>query len=288
MTGELRSRPEVHYALSGYSGAVVTLVVPSTGVSFVRKRAPTPVHNTRLRSQMERQIAFQAAQAHLRVPEVLRSGVEQDCLYFDMQYVRARGGKVFLREATFGEVAQLGETLAQYLSLAQQAPCLNGPDEGQAVVSSAIAKIAEIESRVSDGRAHAALEGLRRLAEASDTAVVPPSLCHGDLSFENLLIGRAGTVWAIDQTPAPIESALADGAKLFQDLVSGWFLRDGGRVGLGVRLHLVEQIREALRPTDFAQLEPLLLGLTLARILPYVQTESHLALLLDGLEAIIR
>jgi aminoglycoside phosphotransferase len=261
-----------HYLLlSGYSGAGIALVEDRDGSRYIRKIADGPSDNARLRMQADRQIAYCRAVDRVNVPDVLGCGEFEGRFFFDMQVVDGFDAATHLRTASFDSVAAVAEALSALIRFSAGEQPLSVP--ALDLRSALKAKLGELRLRLADPDPETwrALDRLEALSgEAPDE--LAPTLCHGDLTLENVLIDRRGQLWVVDLTPPPFEHVWLDVAKLLQDLDGGWYLRSGRGMNAGVRRFVRDTVLTAVDPR-FGQYRRLLVALMFARILPYVRTD---------------
>ncbi len=220
----LRDAVEVR-KLSGLSGASVFLMTKDARHWFVRKAAATPANSARLRCQVRKQAAFAAEmQDVMRTPRILDEGEADDGrFYYDMEFVRGPDGTSYLLRASYEEVATFADRLCRYLEEASTRPPL-AEAAHRGLFEAMYAKICEIQrttaliSPESLSQLLVSLDGLRQLDD------LPATLCHGDLTFENMIVGQDGEIWVVDLLDAPFEHYWQDVAKLHQDLSGGWYL----------------------------------------------------------------
>ena len=102
-----------------------------------------------------------------------------------------------------------------------------------------------------------------------------PTAVHGDLTFENILVGRGGQLWLIDAIDLPFHHYWLDWAKLFQECEGRWHAHRGRPISTSVTWWLRTRWMDAaarLAP-EYPSRHYLLLGLTFARILPYALSD---------------
>jgi hypothetical protein len=135
-------------------------------------------------------------------------------------------------------------------------------------------KICEVQSNTqlistdNLSRLFLALDRVRNLDD------LPATLCHGDLTLENMVIGQDGTIWVVDLLDAPFEHYWQDVAKLHQDLSGGWFLLEQPPVAQCVLDFIGRRLLEAATRlhAEYPRLHALLIASTFVRILPYART----------------
>lgn len=261
-------------ALSGLSGARVVLMTRDGRRWFVRKAARDPAGSARLRRQLDKQLAFgQALGGAVRVPPVLGQGEIDGRFYFDMEFVRGLDGISYLRRASYGEVVAVADRLCGYLDeIATRAPAgTTGPSLFDALYT----KLCDVHRQTDEpggetlARLFLALDRLRALS-----ADLGPTMCHGDLTLENLVVDEHGAFWLLDFLDAPFEHWWQDVAKLHQDLDGGWYLLSQPAIARCVLDYLSRRLLAAAsrRAPMYTQVHAVLLACTFVRILPYART----------------
>jgi aminoglycoside phosphotransferase len=283
--------PDHVRTLTGHSGCSVALMIDGDEY-YVRKTSASPAYNQRLVAQIRKQIQIGAV---LATPKVLRQGVTDELVWFDMEFVRGDG---FLTFAPLQSIATLPD-LVGHLSAPLRA--LAETADGTLDASLFTAKIEQLRDTVPASpfhpdHAHFLGPLLERLASA-DWNGIPRSLCHGDLTVENMLIRDNGTVVFIDLLDGDLESVWMDVAKLLQDLESGWSMRSvlwqpapdpSARLLRTLGHYLAEELH-SLMSTMLPPLSdrlPQLRALQALRVLPYVRNESTFDHVVAGLKRI--
>lgn len=273
--------------LSGFSGALVGMLIPHGGIRRVRKASATPEDSAKLRSQAKRQQHMSKLLAGVAaVPEILNEGSAEGCYWFDMEYVVGTDAVRYLEQGSgervknlFGQIAAILDTHASV-----------SPDAGPTIRLAEVMarKLDEIDART--GALHHAATDLIR-ARLPDVSVdLAPNFAHGDLTLENILVDRRQRLWLIDTIDSPFDHYWIDMAKLFQDIEGRWFQRRGRSLSLGVTWTMRQRLmRHAVeRDARYEQAHPVLLAITFARILPYCQTDADRNFVLGKLLASLR
>jgi len=263
--------------LSGLSGARIVLMTRDGRRWFVRKAARDPAGSARLRRQLDKQLAFrQALGGAVRAPEVLGQGELDGRFYFDMEFVRGMDGVSYLRRASYAEVVTVADRLCGYLDeVATRAPYgATGPNLFDALYT----KLCDVHRRTTEpggetlARLFLALDRLRHLG-----GELRPTMCHGDLTLENLVVDEQGGFWLLDFLDAPFEHWWQDVAKLHQDLDGGWYLLSQPPIARCVLDYLSRRVLAAAsrREPMYTQVHAVLLACTFVRILPYARTPEE-------------
>lgn len=272
----LRDAVEVR-TLSGLSGAQVFLITKDSRHWFVRKAAQTPDNSIRLRGQARKQAAFSRAMHDvISTPQILDEGEIDGRFYYDMEFVRGPDATSFLMRATYEDVTQFADRMCSYIQLAAERPPLATPPH-RGLFEALFSKICQVQRNtglISPDNLSQLFMALDRVRSLGD---VPPTLCHGDLTLENMVVGPGGTIWVVDLLDSPFEHYWQDVAKLHQDLSGGWYLLEQPPVAQCV-LDFVSRrlLQAAARLHDgYPQLHALLVASTFVRILPYARTPEE-------------
>jgi aminoglycoside phosphotransferase (APT) family kinase protein len=272
----LRDAVEVR-ELAGLSGAQVFLMTKDSRHWFVRKVAKLPEASARLRGQARKQMAFSNETGDLiYTPRILDEGETDGRYYFDMEFVRGPDGTSYLTRATYEEVAALADRLCNYIKFAASRPPLTEATHGGLfdALYSKLCEVQEKTKRISTedlSNLFLALDRLRRRGALAAT------LCHGDLTLQNMVVSDRGEIWVVDLLDAPFEHYWQDVAKLHQDLSGGWYLLEQPPVAQCVLDFVVRQLMSAATALDeiYPQLHALLVASTFVRILPYARTPEQ-------------
>jgi aminoglycoside phosphotransferase (APT) family kinase protein len=277
-------------ALSGLSAAEVFLVTRDGRHWFVRKAARQADASARLRRQVEKQQRFAALLADdVRTPRVLGDGEVDGRYFYDMEMIRGQDGASYLRQASYREVGCFADRLCRYLERAAAEPALL-PNATDSLFAALFAKLHDVQAATglistdNLARLFLSLERVRRLGP------ILPTLCHGDLTLENMVLGHDGTIWVVDLLDAPFEHYWQDLAKLHQDLSGGWFLLRQPPVAQCVLDYLSQRLIQAataLHPA-YLELHQLLTASTFVRILPYARDEREREFLRERIDYFAR
>ncbi|MFE3837878.1 phosphotransferase [Pseudogemmobacter sonorensis] len=266
--------------LSGFSGATIALI-PDGPRSFVRKASNSRAGNAGLRGQALRQQRLAGLVAGCAaMPEVLDMGERDGYFYFDMEFVPSRDAINFLSNSGFHSVADFADRVERLMIRLAETPA-PAPTSGPAPLapSKALveAKLDQIAARTL-GAFGAELAPLRAALARIDRLAAPggATAVHGDLTFENILVDRHGALWLIDTIASPFDHFAIDWSKLFQECEGLWHAHRGRPLARGVTWWLRQRFHRAATLLDpgWPQRHYIHLGLTFARILPYVKTDE--------------
>ena len=276
----------------GHSGASVTLRAYE-GRNVVRKTAGHSSGNERLRRQAEKQELFDASA--FAVPKVLRSGFDGDLFFFEMSYINATSIAALCGNGRTASMNGLALFVAHWIArMRDETTGTIGPDRIRAKLRSVI-----VACRRNPVLAHAmpVIELVGGVLGQMDWPLLPEGQCHGDLTLENILVDSDGRLWLIDFDAPDLASFWLDLAKLYQDLIGHWCLRHVARQHHGpAHLNAIMAIRRLRDAIDgvvdeampgVRSLLPPLVALNLMRALPYCETISTAAYILDRAQAVL-
>jgi aminoglycoside phosphotransferase len=256
--------------LPGLSGAKVYLVTYDKRRWFVRKAAKSPDGSDRLRQQIDKQRKFGAAVSGiLKIPAILDEGEHDGRYYADMEFIHGLDGVGFLRAAAYRDIIHFADRLCAYLEAAAGLSPVVAKEGG---LYDSLQKRIHLVQRKSDGARPDVFDRLSRCIEPLRGFDPPATLCHGDLTLQNLIIDDSGDVWALDLLDSPFEHYWLDVAKLHQDLSGDWYRLHQSRIGLGVVQYVGRRVMSAALRMDGAYgcVHNALVACHFARILPYL------------------
>ena len=274
----------IHKQLAGYSGARIFLMSQASGDYFVRKQAYGFDHNQRLRRQMEKQEYFYALSGRpFGIPKVYRSGEKDGCFFYDMEFIDGMDAPTSLATTGLAEVRDISDQVVQLLQFfASQQPFDAGNPEIFSVLSRRVLAVTRRDLGLPTADAIRILEGLDDLA-ASDSCAA--TVCHGDLSLENVIVSRSGQLLLVDLLDAPLCHYWQDVAKIFLDLDGHWYARRYPRISEWTLAVLRERIIAFMseHAQNYLKYHSVLVAVNFVRILPYATSADDRALLLQGI-----
>jgi thiamine kinase-like enzyme len=286
-------REKIEAVFVGHSGASLVLLRRNDRL-FLRKMASHPAQNHRLRQQKDKQAFFAAA--GVDTAQVLDFGFSGGLFYFDMAYIPA----LSLADQCSLGIAQAAPELASFVEfwLTRMQVTQNG-EIGPALL---VDKLHRVVAHCGENAALILLmpkiETIgKRLASLAWPAL-PRSLCHGDLTLDNILADDDGELFLIDFDVPDLSSYWLDLAKLYQDLAGHWCLRHLAvkANGMGRHHHAalalqqlqggIDAVVDAVMP-EFMPYMPLLVAMNLLRTLPYCREPAIAAYATAQIEALI-
>lgn len=234
--------------MSGHSGCQIFHISDKNG-SRVRKVSSNLKYNERLKRQMVKQDLFNSSK--IKKPNVIRSGFDKDGLfYFDMEYINGISFFEYIEKNDIPSIKNKFEKILEYIS--------ENNEIGDNVSSNIKEKIKSLQ--LPDKYSF-----YKDYCLDYDWNKINKSYCHGDLTFENIIIFDEN-IYFIDFLDSFTDTKLIDYSKIYQELYSFWSFRNKPKkfnikyVILDEMILLEEYQRQAaLR----------LLILNLLRIIPY-------------------
>jgi aminoglycoside phosphotransferase len=272
------------------SGADVFLTTVDGEHWFVRKTAQQRQMSERLRRQAKKQAKFlDRSETVLHAPRILRDGEIEGRYFFDMEFARGFDGVSYLRRASYDEVIAFGRRLCRYLETAAHSPPLRESEQA-ALFDVAYEKVCEVQDKTGLISEATLAELFLILGQLRHLETLPPSLCHGDLTLENMVVGGDGEIWAVDFLDSPFEHYWQDVAKIHQDLAGGWYLRNQAAVSQCVLDYLSRCLLEAAARLHeaYCGVHAVLMAMNFVRILPYARTPAEVGFVRERLDYFVR
>ena len=257
------------YNLGGHSGCQIHLIEDDDGNVFVRKVSKDEAYNKRLEIQCEKQKDFKSK--FIKAPIVYRQGyTEEGLFYFDMEYIQ-------------------GMTLAEYIKTPEQKELVT-EEEKQKIIDIFSNKISELKKCLVNKEEPVITKALY-LLENHDWSIMKPSLCHGDMTLENIII-RNDCLYYIDFLDSFYDSWFLDVGTLLQDVQVMWSYRFQNEVSMNTVLRLIvfrdlllDEINK-IEPSYVIEIYYALLQ-KLIRIFPYTTDEQTYQFLLQKTEIVL-
>ena len=221
--------------LIGHSGCDLQLV----GSSIVRKISPNPDYNKRLIKQAHKQNDF--THPTVKTPKIINIGYKNNLAYFDMEYITGVTLAKFCQVSNIKNIENIINSLT-----------------GTNDFKSDIKKQVKNKCLTLDHFPHIIID------EVDWT--VPTGNCHGDLTFENILIDSEGQPYVLDFLDSYVNSIEVDCSKLMQDSFCGWSFRSLNTVPW----HVLRYINDML----CSKRRYILLLINLYRIIPYTTNRN--------------
>lgn len=265
--------------LGGHSGCKILLYEMDDGRTFVRKTSSGKGYNERLKTQMEKQMGFEGE--IIKTPKVYESGVDKEGrFYFDMEYIQGITLAKHMMSIEIDRIRQIVRTL------------YDGLLENESENVDPTPFVGKIKS-LKESLCNSDMEYAVQLLEEHDWSHFPRSVCHGDLTLENIII-RGDQIYVIDFLDSFYDSWLIDVGTLLQDVQSLWAYRHMQNLDINtiIRLMVFRDILmdelNARNPKYYVEAYFSLL-LKLVRIVPYSddKTKEFLSVKISELVEII-
>lgn len=281
--------------VKGHSGCQID-VVAEDGNLYVYKSTADTKYLNRLELQAQKQKAAAAVpHQHIRVPQVYDIERDDKTVVVRMQYVYSKNFVEFFNHAGFEQVDYLIGALKYFIEYEVE------QSEMKRVSATVFQeKFAEVRSKVvtnplykGDLLVQSIINRSARVFGGLSDMVIPVGLCHGDLTFSNILF-NGNNYYLIDFLDSFVETPLQDIVKIRQDTAYRWSQLMYAKQCDEVRLHIVlDKIDQEIDRyfsekyawyRDYYKVVQLM---NILRILPYAREEKVIACLKDILTGIL-
>jgi hypothetical protein len=205
-TGQTNNYHEEY--LKGYSGCEIILIRDGNSANFVRKISKDIAYNERLIIQHLKQKNFK--NHTIKSPLIINNGYINKRFFFDMEYIIASNLCDILDKKSKKDIEC-------YINIISK----NILDSKQKSISTC--DELKIYNKINDLTKFCNLDTIKYL-KSIDWSSVPKSICHGDLTLENILI-QDDDLYYIDFLDSFIDSWMIDVAKILQDTRHLWSFR---------------------------------------------------------------
>ena len=202
------------FVLRGNSGCDLS-VIESNGELIVKKKSRDESYNDRLYRQYIKQKNF--ASAVFSRTETYGFTVEDGRASFTMEYLNGMTMAEALRTMELSHIPVLGNVMMSVIP-----PDICRCEDANSAFRAKLASL-EADQRMRDFPVSDAFARLRGF----DWSWASGSPCHGDLTFENMIL-KDGQVYLIDFLDSFYDSWAIDVAKMLQDADLGWHYRYEG------------------------------------------------------------
>lgn len=210
--------------IAGHSGCEIAIVRDGKQL-IVRKTTAQPEYFARLRKQADKQEAFfdACSSESFSTPRVLRRIEETDCVGMEMEYIYGRTFVDYFENAPYTAPARFCDRIIAFLEHEfARSPVREVPPT---LITEKWDSVRRSIARNDLLNRDASIASLQRESEKLFLRETPRrwpiGVCHGDLTFSNLLF-QEGRIFLIDFLDSFIESPLMDLVKLRQDTRYLW------------------------------------------------------------------
>ena len=159
--------------LTGNSGCDI-LLLENNKYTFVRKISSSIVYNQRLQSQVEKQINFSKLSGEILTPKVYDEGINSSGLYyFDMEYVHGNIFSDYIRHNDINTIMPIYKKILKFLDMKTV-----GKFDATKKITEKLDSLPNID------------KDTRNIILNTSWAHTPTSFCHGDLTFENMIVSN--------------------------------------------------------------------------------------------------
>jgi len=242
--------------LIGHSGCKLK-IIRKNDVTLIRKTSSSFSYNKRLEQQIFKQRYFTSE--ILQTPKIYDVGYVDQLLYFDMEYINGIKFSEYISINKFEDSKEIFYKLLQFINN-------NFSSENISVSKDVEAKLYDLKKVLNINPV------THDFIVQNSSSLMPSGNCHGDLTFENILIYN-NQIYLIDFLDSYISSPIMDIAKLFQELMLNWsnrFKKDDFLLNVKY-YYLKKDIENYLfkQNHDFRNHLNAQIIMTLLRILPY-------------------
>ena len=236
--------------LHGHSGCEV-LLLKKNNILTVRKVASNKEYNNRILRQMRKQQSFSSKD--FKTPAVHCSGVLLDGRkYFDMDFVNGQTFSSYIERSETESSLQLFKNIFDFIAKN------NYIDETIEY---------QIHNKIEEMVLEKRYDIFKQYSLDFDWSQINKSYCHGDLTFENILISDRH-VYFIDFLDSFSNTAIIDYSKILQDIILGWSWRSKKTKPYIKTVLMYEYFVDNISEIEFEAAKRMLV-LNVLRILPY-------------------
>lgn len=282
--------------VKGHSGCQIDVVSEGNNI-YVYKSTADPKYLKRLALQAEKQkAAAEVEYQHIRVPKILAIKRTDETVVIKMQYVYSRNFIEFFEQAGFEQIDYLIGAL-EYFIEHEISRCRLETVPARLFQD----KFAEIKGkcltnplyRGDDAVILDILNRSEQIFNAMGDLLIPVGLCHGDLTFSNILF-NGNNYYLIDFLDSFVETPLQDIVKIRQDTAFRWSQLMYTKRYDAVRLHIVLDKIDREIDTYFSskyqwyrEYYQVMQLMNILRILPYAHEQKVIDYLKDTLLCIL-
>jgi tRNA A-37 threonylcarbamoyl transferase component Bud32 len=244
----------IYKNLNGHSGCDVVLMRRENNF-FVRKTSSTKEYNERLRRQFIKQELFYSNE--IKVPKIFNSGFEDNLFFFDMEYVEGRSFFDFIKFESIQNIQNKFETILDFIRTNNYTS-----ENIKSKIFDKIQKM-KIEKKY---------DYYKNFCLDFDWQKIRKSYCHGDLTFENILISNE-QIYFIDFLDSFVDTKMIDYSKILQETIGFWSYRKIPK-NFNIKYML---LNEMLELNEFEKKSSIkLLVLNFLRIVPYADKNTSI------------
>lgn len=220
--------------LDGHSGCYVILCKNGER-TFVRKVSSSTDYNIRLREQARKQANFMSN--IVNTPNITGSGITDDGLfYFDMDYICGVSLAEYMRSIEIGKIRNIVVRLVQHITEIDRQNGSARTDKIVGKIKSLRRSLAASNNNTSGRDMQLIFKALEVLESHSWDKFIESS-CHGDLTFENIIV-YDGELYLIDFLDSFYDCWILDISTLLQDAYTMWAYRNWNTIDNNTQIRL--------------------------------------------------
>jgi thiamine kinase-like enzyme len=243
--------------LSGHSGCKIYLIEEGERI-YIRKYSASTDYNERFLKQINKQSEFEYP--NIKSPKIIKQYYKNGLLVCDMEFIRGYQFNEWYYLIPSKELDSAVDSLLMFISSNyRNSTYINKHNEIHEKIDS-LNKTIYIPKKVLD------------FIKNVDYSNIPIGLCHGDLTFENIIIDNEKNIFLIDFLDSFIESPLIDIGKLFQETHLLWSFRNTNSKMNNIHRNIIfqDKLNDVLRENNIDKdLVKSFTISTILRILPY-------------------
>lgn len=229
--------------VKGHSGCNIEIVNNGKDL-FINKSTNNIEYAPRLLKQAKKQQeASKTTYQHIRIPEIMEISQSDNGLNVKMEYIYSKNFIDYFEDAGFDQIEYFVKALKIFIN-SEIAESYLKEIEKQCLIDKFLdvtQKVAQNEHINTD---YDVCEILRKSAnvfqELDNTIQIPIGICHGDLTFSNILF-NGNNYYLIDFLDSFIETPLMDLVKIRQDSCYAWSLLMYRKKIDGVRMAIISK-----------------------------------------------
>ena len=269
--------------VKGNSGCSINIVEEDNNL-YVYKCTTDKGYIKRLEQQGNKQ-RHAIETEHIGIPDIKNIEVDDEHVSIKMNYIYAMNFVDFFERAPFDELDNFINSITNYVDMEIENSKMQhiSNDELLIKLQSIITNCFRNEILSRDGIALGSelgdiLNKSKKVFEEHGNLDIPVGVCHGDLTFSNILFANNSKYYLIDFLDSFIETPLQDIVKLRQDSQFGWsmLMHQGKHDNIRVRMtlkYIDDKFDKHFKKYEFYKKHYNVLQLmNILRILPYVKT----------------
>jgi thiamine kinase-like enzyme len=243
--------------LKGHSGCKLSI----TPHGSIKKTSSSKEYNGRLIKQAQKQQNF-ISDNEITAPKVLLVSSDQELSFFEMEFIQ---GDTFAKLIMKEEFSVVKAYFSRILSFVSDSITIENSID---ITSAVYEKVLSI-----DINADVEIKSFIRSVE-SENLYAPSGYCHGDLTFENIMIDKR--IYFLDFLDSFIDTPLIDLAKISQEFNVSWSYRNSKDIDRLIvsKMRALNNIFSSFvktLPNEYRKTFRYLEILNLIRILPYTK-----------------